>query len=268
MYRRQFLGSVGVSLLGAAELLHSPVRAQQTGGTLVIGATGRFGSRFVAQLPASAGEVTAFVRPTSNRTRLEGQNVTFAVGDVWDADTVAAAIWAARPRTIVISVQSRPGQRPMPYVGAAQHVVDAIKKFRIDVEQIFWIGQSGSSPDGIIPGVRAINYDLFTEELEELGKGEKILIDSGLPFTILRVGAIISDSVRGVHPPTGVGRLVEDQTTFGPITYDDLARLAVECIGNPDCINNFLHTQDDTLGEELERWICRRFASDQIKECE
>ena len=210
MNRRQVLGA----LAGAAAFAQQPVRAQSTGGVLVIGATGRFGSRFIAQLPESAGPVTAFVRPTSNRARLDGQNVNYAVGDVWDADSVAAAMRSARPRVVVISVQSRPGQRPMPYVGAAQNVVKAARDLDIDVQQIFWIGQAGSSKDGVIPGIPAINYDLFTEELEELGKGEKILIESGLPYTILRVGAIISDGVRGVHPPTGQGRLVEDQSTI------------------------------------------------------
>ena len=263
MNRRRILGS----LAGAAALSLRPVRAQSDGGVLVIGATGRFGSRFIAQLPESAGPVTAFVRPTSNRARLDGQDVTFAIGDVWDKDTVTAAMRQARPRVVVISVQSRPGQRPMPYAGAAKHVTEAAKELNLDVQQIFYIGQSGSSPDGVIPGIPAINYTLFTEELEELGKGEKILMESGLPTTIIRVGAIISDSVRGVHPPTGMGRLVEDQSLFGPITYGDLARLAAECIGQPRCLNKVLHTDDDTLGEEFDRWVCRRFAEDQLGEC-
>ncbi len=60
--RRQVLGS----LLGALALSQGTVRAQDRGGVLVIGSTGRMGSRFIAQLPDSAGPVTAFVRPTSN----------------------------------------------------------------------------------------------------------------------------------------------------------------------------------------------------------
>ena len=60
---------------------------------------------------------------------------------------------------------------------------------------------------------------------------------------------------------------MEDQTTFGPIAYDDLARLAVECVGQSRCINKILHSTDDTLGEEFDRWVCRRFASDPDGEC-
>jgi len=145
-------------------------------------------------------------------------------------------------------------------VGAARHVVEAARD--MDVKQIFWIGQSGSSKDGIVQGIEAINYDLFTEGLEALGEGEKILIESGLPYTIIRVGATISDGVRGVHPPTGRGPLVEDQTSFGPIAYDYLARLAVGCFDQSGCINKIFHTTDDTLGDELDRWVYRRFAED------
>ena len=72
------------------------------------------------------------------------------MGDVWDAESVAAAVHSARPRVVLISVQSRPGQRPMPYVGAARHVVEAARD--MDVKQIFWIGQAGVQQGRCYPG--------------------------------------------------------------------------------------------------------------------
>lgn len=266
MKRRSFVCSMIFTVtLVAATIAGSPVSADDDGGVLVIGSTGRMGSRFIAQLPETAGPVTAFVRPTSNRDRLKGQDVTYSVGDVWDRQSVMDAVRTARPRVILITVQSRFGERPMPYVGAVQNIVAAARD--TDVRQIFFIGQVGSSKDGVVQGYRAINYPLFNEELIELGRAEKILIESGLPYTIIRVGAIISDGVRGVHPATGQGRLVEDQGTFGPVAYDDLAGLAVGCVDQPQCLNKIFHTTDDTLGVELERWVCRRFADSPDEEC-
>ncbi len=85
MKRCSFVYSMIVAVtLVAATIAGSPVSADDSGGVLVIGSTGRMGSRFIAQLPETAGPVTAFVRPTSNRDRLKGQDVTYSVGDVWD----------------------------------------------------------------------------------------------------------------------------------------------------------------------------------------
>ncbi len=64
--RRRVLGSlIAAAALSQSTFRSQDVRAQSPSGVLVIGATGRFGSRFIAQFPDSAGPVTAFVRPTS-----------------------------------------------------------------------------------------------------------------------------------------------------------------------------------------------------------
>ena len=52
-------------------------------GVLVFGGTGLLGSEIVKQL-ANAGEtqITVFARPTSDRSRLDGIDVNYVVGDV------------------------------------------------------------------------------------------------------------------------------------------------------------------------------------------
>lgn len=250
-------------LAAAAALLPGVARADE-GGILVFGATGQTGSSFIAALPPNAGTVTAFIRPTSKRDRLDGRRVAYAVGDVWDAPSVRDAIGQAKPRVIFVAVQGRPNQRS-PYVGAAQHIVGPAKA--TGVKQLIWIGQAGSGPSGVVRGYADINYALFEKELAEMSEAERILAESGLPLTVIRVGAIISDRLRGAHPPTGQGRLVADERTFGPIAYGDLGRLAAGCVDNPSCVGRVFHATDDTLGADFARWRCRRFASNPDAEC-
>src|SRR5690349_4875731 len=59
---------------------------------LVTGATGFIGAHLVRRLRAHGDHVTCLVRPTSNREMLESLGVGFALGDVTDADSVAAAV--------------------------------------------------------------------------------------------------------------------------------------------------------------------------------
>ncbi|MCB2107866.1 MAG: SDR family oxidoreductase [Rhodobacteraceae bacterium] len=258
---RRFIGSL---ILGALTLCASLTHAIEPGGVFVIGATGQTGSNFIENLPADIGPVTAFVRPTSNRARLESRNVNFAVGDVQDFDSVRRAILDARPKIVFVAVQSRRGEKS-PYAAAAQSVVEPARE--AGVSQIIWIGQAGSSKDGVVRTFKDINYALFESALEEMSKAEKSLADSGLPLTIIRVGAIIVERGRGAHPPTGKGYLVEDQNAFGPIAYGDLGRLAAGCAGNDDCIGKVFHATDDTLGAEYVRWRCRRFAENPDADC-
>lgn len=58
---------------------------------LVTGATGHIGSTLCRALRARGHEVVAFVRSASNRTALEGIDVSFATGDVLDPATLVAA---------------------------------------------------------------------------------------------------------------------------------------------------------------------------------
>ena len=94
---------VGLILAG----LVSPAAAENV---LIFGGSGHTGSRIAKQLDAEGHEVTAFVRPTSKRARLDGTNVRFAVGDVFKEDTVAKAFAQAKPDVVIAVLQGRAGQ--------------------------------------------------------------------------------------------------------------------------------------------------------------
>jgi len=59
---------------------------------LVTGATGFIGRALTRELVAAGDRVTCLVRPTSNRAPLEALGVDFALGDVTQPETLAAAV--------------------------------------------------------------------------------------------------------------------------------------------------------------------------------
>jgi len=245
-------------IIGGAALVSSRLNAATSGGVLVFGASGSSGSEFIKHLPSSM-KVTAFVRPTSNRDRLAGRAVNFVTGDVLNEADVARAFEAGPFDVVFVALQSRPNQ-PNPYVGAARHISVQAKKN--GVKQIIWIGQVGASAAPIDQAdYPDINFKLFGPALKEMSAAEKILIDSGVPTTIIRVGAIIVERGKPVHPETGKGVLITDLKRMGPIAYGDLGRLAAECAGDDKCMNKIFHAVDDSLSAEYARWRCRRFAT-------
>ena len=73
---------------------------------IVFGGTGQLGARIVKLLLDAEEDVTVFARPTSIRSRLDGFDVDYAVGDLMNERDVAAAL-ASRPyRAVVVAVRA------------------------------------------------------------------------------------------------------------------------------------------------------------------
>ncbi|MDX2143967.1 MAG: NAD(P)H-binding protein [Rhodospirillaceae bacterium] len=235
------------------------------GGVLVFGASGSSGSEFIKHLPPGT-KVTAFVRPTSKRDKLAGLDVSFVRGNVLNEADVAAAFASGAFKTVFAALQGRPGE-PSPYAGAARNIAKAAKAS--GVAQLIWIGQVGSAPTPVDQSLFPdINFKLFADTLKDMSAAEKSIVDSGVPHTIIRVGAVIVERGRPPQPETGQGRLIEDLTKMGPIAYGDLGRLAAECVGQARCLNKTFHAVDDSLGAQYTRWRCRRFATPEtIDQC-
>lgn len=247
-----------VLLLMSALMLGS-VTAAAAQSVLVFGATGHTGSRIVKHLATSGHDVTAFVRPTSSRSRLTGYDVSYAVGDVNEPDTVEAAFGQAKPDVVIAVMQSRRGQ-PSPHGDPEVRLVELAEKAGAD--QFIYLSSVGAGPDtheqrALYPD---INYDLFAVGLAEKGVVEDALRGSSVAFTIIRSGSILVEFGREPPPGTGRGYFTEDETVTGPITYDDLAILMTRCVGTAGCYGKTYHATDDTLWPEYNHWRCRRFA--------
>jgi uncharacterized protein YbjT (DUF2867 family) len=233
---------------------------------LLFGGTGQTGAAVAKGLVARGDQVVVFARTTSNRARLEGLPVSYVIGDVNDEKSVETALMSVRPDYVLSALQDRPNQKS-PHGDGENATVKWSKA--AGVKQLIYISSVGAGDGPASDRARYpdINWALFLPVLKEKGAAERYLIDSGVPYTIIRTGAIITQRGKPPHPGTGKGYLTEDQNVMGPIAYSDLGRVTVDCFGAAKCINKIFHVTDDDLGPEYKHWRCRRFAKDADKEC-
>lgn len=223
--------------------LTSPAQAD---GVMVFGATGQLGAPHVRQLLEQGETVIAFVRPTSDRSRLDGLAPDYAVGDLMNANSVLAAMQEHQPR-VVIDASSVAGNGMSTlddpfYTKAMRNIVAAAKI--TGVEQV--IIHSSVGVRGSAKKILAEKYAFFdTESPTMLDKGaaEVALENSGIGYTIIRNGIL----EREPAAPTGSAYLTEDMASFGGIIRTDLATLALTCLDNPECLGSIYHAQDDSL---------------------
>jgi uncharacterized protein YbjT (DUF2867 family) len=213
-------------------------------GVLVFGATGQLGAPHVRLLSEAGESVTAFVRPTSSRERLEGLDVQYAIGDLMDPDSVRSAMELVKPR-IVIDTSARRGGRMERderfYAPAMRNIVEAAKQN--GVRQIIIhssVGVRGSAEKLLRD---ELGFDTDSPNIRDKGEAEVILEQSGVPYTIIRNGLLEFEPTE----PTGTAYLTEDMDAFGRVTRTDLTVLSIGCIDNPECMNKIYHAMDDSL---------------------
>ena len=212
-------------------------------GVLVFGGTGKLGAYHVRLLAQGDPPVAVFHRPTSTFERLEGLQYARAEGDLMDGETVLTAMERIRPRA-VIDTSARRGRRMRAnepyYAPAMEHIVAA--SVATGVEHII-IHSSIGVRDSAAPLKEKYGYDTDNPNMQDKAEAERILEQSGVNYTIIRNGLLDYEPA----PATGGGRLTEDQTAFGRITRADLSRLAITCVGNPECYGKIFHAVDDSL---------------------
>jgi len=190
---------------------------------LITGATGFTGSKVVPSLLESYGEVTCFVRASSDRTAIDLPGVTFAVGDLDDSPSLEAAL---RGKDTLISIAYLAGK-----------------------------GKPGSRAEGIVEACRATNVSravfvsstsIFTTIAApaKVGKlaAESAIINSGLNYTILRPTMIYGtpgdrNMIRIIRflqrSPVmfmpGSGKFQQQ-----PVHVEDLAKAISDCIEVPE----------------------------------
>ena len=69
-------------------------------------------------------------------------------------------------------------------------------------------------------------------------KAEEHLMASGLPFTIVRPGGLLSE------PATGNGIMVENAQVAGSVTRLDVADLVIQCLASTNAENKVLSAVD------------------------
>ena len=89
---------------------------------------------------------------------------------------------------------------------------------------------------------------------------EYILRGSGVPYTVIRVGALMPGGPD--HPDaelrTGTSFLTTDLSKFGGIWRGDMNDQVVGCVGNEECMNRIFVIDDPTMKPLLDHWLCKR----------
>lgn len=219
-----------------AVLMLSPASADDQ--VLVFGGTGRLGAPIVKRLVEAGYPVTVLVRPTSNRERLAGLDVTYLVGDLKDRDGMVAAM-AGRQFRFVIDASAKDRGEVGFYNRSMENMLSALKDSQ--VQQFILHGSVGAGDN--MKNFPDIPFGRMTATLQAKGEAEDMLRGSGIPYTIIRNGRILPDGT----PGTGTAELTQDHTVMANITRADLAALTMQCLGNPDCLNKTFHATDPSL---------------------
>ena len=215
-----------------------PARADRDDSALVFGGTGRLGAPIVTRLVEAGYAVTVFVRPTSNRERLQDLDVAYAVGDLTDRDGMVSAL-AGRTFGFVIDASAKDRGEVGFYNRSMGNMLAVLDDST--VQQFILHGSVGAGDN--MNNFPEVPFGRMEATLKAKGEAEDMLRDSGLTYTIIRNGRILPEDT----PGTGTAELTEDDTVMANITRDDLAALTLKCLGNPDCYNKTFHAMDPGL---------------------
>lgn len=230
--------ALGLLLLtfGCSAIVDAETSANQ--GALVFGGSGRTGAIIVEMLRDQGEPVTVFVRPNSDRARLQGQQLAFAVGDATNSAEVDAAVAAARPRVIINALGGRGSQ--VGFWDRSQMAMTAAAK-KYGVKRVVFLSSVGVGDSAVAYSKEAL--ERTREAMAERFSAEEDLKVSGVEYVIIRTGIIAPEGA----PATGKAILTEDRSVLSPVTRADLARLTVDCLTNPACSNKTFAAMDSTI---------------------
>jgi nucleoside-diphosphate-sugar epimerase len=121
-----------------------------------------------------------------------------------------------------------------------KNIVDAAKRHGID--RLLMVTVIGAGDSRQVLSDQA--WKFLGPLIELKTQAEVYLSSSGLQFTILRPGGMLSEAA------TGTAIKTEDHTVMGIIHRADLAALVVESLDDDDTIGKIFHTIDPKIKEQ------------------
>ena len=232
-----------ISLLLCVAVLCGSAYAAAAAGreVLVLGGTGKLGAEIVKALVTDGDHVTVFARAESDRSRLKGLPVEYAIGDLLNEAEIGAALRAKKFNAVISAVRVETGDihfyekimRPLTAQAQAAGVAQIIHHSAVgagsNAEKFTTLGWEK------VPGL--------LDRLRDQGVGEDIVRASGIPYTIIRNTRLYPDGT----PSTGKAELTQVDSVITPMTRADLALFTLHCLGNPACLGKTYHVRDPSL---------------------
>lgn len=204
----------------------------------VAGASRGVGFEVVKGLIQKGYQVVALLRTDDARSQLESLGAIVQVGDALDIDFVKAAVqwFGSKPFAVVTTLGGMGFTRDRPradYLGN-RNLVDAVKSR--PCQQFILVSSIGVRDSAVALPEQVL--ETLRPALLAKAKAEEHLIASGLSFTIVRPGGLLSEHA------TGTGFLVADMRVAGSITRIDVAELIIQCLASSKAKNQVLSAVD------------------------
>lgn len=188
---------------------------------LVAGATGRLGQQIVSRLLRRNEHVRALVRDVQKGRALLGENLELVQGDTRQIDTLHDAVNGVH--TVICTT----GTRTPDGVNSPEQVD------YIGVRNLVMVAKQTNVQRFLLVTSTAVTHpehplNQFGQVLEWKRKGEDVLRESGLDYTIIRPGDLTDE-------PGGKKALRVEQGDVlrGPVSRDDVAELCLRALDNP-----------------------------------
>ncbi len=202
------------------------------------GASRGAGREIAKRLIIAGHQVVALLRSEQAKADLEALGITVVLGDALDAPAMQQIMSEHSPDTAISTIGGLPsdGGTRADFAGN-KNLIDAAvaaqAKYFILISSI----GSGESAQALPPQA----LETLGAVLKEKEQAEAYLVDSGLAYTIIRPGGLVS------QPATGEEVLTEDASVAGSISRTGLARLTVKCLESDRAKNKILSAIDTSM---------------------
>lgn len=199
------------------------------------GASRGVGREIAEQLVVAGYDVVALLRSEQAESELTAMGVKVVKGDALEGESIAHLIQQQSPNIVISTVGGVPsdGGVRADFLGN-KHLIDGA--IAAQVERFILISSigSGDSAQALPPNV----LETLGPVLIEKAQAEAHLANSGLAYTVIRPGGLLSE------PATGQEVLTEDVTVAGSIPRPAVAALVVRCLESEKAVNKIFSAID------------------------
>lgn len=234
---------------------------------LVTGGTGFLGKRLVEKLIAAGNHVTVFAKKDDMELRQKGVKV--AAGNMLNQGELAAAFTNADiVYHLAANLDESDARMYDENVNGTKNVIGLSKNFH--VKKLIFMGSCGALGD-IKVAREDLPYNPRTKYEKSKAESEKLVIASGIPYTIIRAPVIIGpneiwrkifEAAKNHYPIIGSGK------NHLHLAYiDDVVDLLFFVKDSAAAINQILHiaVKDSPTYEDVYRMICSSLGTEMTK---